>query len=108
MKRETIYGFQYLVAETGDFDTIDDGETFFVMEDECGDQYYAYGHIDQESVEAEVTRYLDHMIPSGDFEVNGWTMHRWAKFTDLDGELFTFNGVTEADPGAFPVTVVKL
>ncbi|AEK09523.1 hypothetical protein LITTLEE_143 [Mycobacterium phage LittleE] len=97
------------VAEPGDFDTIDLDQRFFVMEDEDGDRYYAFGHVSEQEMYAEVNRYLRHMIPSGDFDDAEWggLQHVYAKFVDRDGERFSLGAAPE-DPHAFPMTVATL
>lgn len=74
MKTIAIDQINWPIAEQGDFNTHDGGEVFTVMEDENGDVYFAYGHVPREAFFAEVTRYIRHMIPSGDFEdpADGW------------------------------------
>lgn len=108
MRIETVNNINWPVAENGDFDTTDEGKTFFVTEDENGDRYYAYGHVPEADMKAEVTRYLQHMIPSGDYEICGWFKQLHAKFTNHHAEQFSWDGVTEETPHAFPLTVMKL
>lgn len=109
MKTIAIDQINWPVAEQGDFNTIDGGEVFAVMEDEDGERYYAYGHVPEDEFYAEVTRYLRHMIPSGDFDepISGWFAHVYAKFTDLDAERFSWDGVTAETLHAFPMTVLS-
>lgn len=108
MKTIAIDQINWPVAEQGDFDTRDGGEHFTVMEDEDGERYYAYGHVPEDQMQAEVTRYLNHMIPSGDFDdiATGTVVrHTYAKFVDHDAERFDW---CQADTThAFPVTVVS-
>lgn len=108
MKTVTINQISWPVAEEGDFNTESGGQVFTVMEDEDGDRYYAYGHVPEGQMQAEVTRYLNHMIPSGDFDpVEEPAVHLYAKFTDLHAERFNWAGVTSETPHAFPLTLVS-
>jgi hypothetical protein len=96
------------VAEPGDFDTRDGGVHFTVMEDEDGETYFAYGHVPEPQMHAEVTRYLNHMIPSGDFdEIGEPARHVYAKYVDTYAERFSWDGVTSETPHAFPMTLVS-
>lgn len=109
MKTVAIDNINWPVAEPGDFNTEDGGETFTVMEDENGDMYFAYGHVPETEMIAEVNRYLRHTIPGDDFEAGaGWTQHVWAKFLDHYAERFSWEGATAETPHAFPLTVVHL
>ncbi|MDH6199206.1 hypothetical protein M2272_005874 [Mycobacterium frederiksbergense] len=108
MKTITIDQINWPVAEPGDFDTRTGAQVFTVMEDEDGERYYAYGHVPEEQMLAEVTRYLNHMIPSGDFDdiADGTGVgHVYAKFIDHDAERFEW--CPAETPGAFPMSVVS-
>lgn len=106
MKTIAIDQINWPVAEQGDFNTIDGGEVFAVMEDEDGERYYAYGHVPEDEMLAEVTRYLNHMYSSSDFdEITGPVQHVYAKYVDHYAEKFSWcNGES---PGSFPLTVVS-
>lgn len=108
MQTLTIDQINWPVAEDGDFNTQDGGEVFTVMEDEDGERYFAYGHVPEAQMHAEVTRYLNHMIPSGDFdEVGEPAVHLYAKYVDIYGERFSWDGVTVETQHAFPITLVS-
>ncbi|ART68175.1 hypothetical protein BTO20_05865 [Mycobacterium dioxanotrophicus] len=107
MKTITIDQINWPVAEQGDFNTEDCGAVFTVTEDEDGERFYAYGHVPEVQMLAEVTRYLNHMIPSGDFDdIDGTGVeHVYAKFVDHNAERFSW--CTAETSGAFPLTVVS-
>lgn len=109
MKTTEIDGIRWPVAEPGDFDTRDGNQHFTVMEDEEGSRFYAYGHVDQVVMLAEVTRYCDHMC-GGDVDnpVSGWVHHVYAKFVDTEAERFSWDGATSETPHAWPLTVVVI
>lgn len=108
MKTITIDQALWPVAESGDFDTRLGGEVFTVLEDEDGERFYSYGHIPAAEMIAEVTRYLQHKIPSGDFdEISSEAMHVHARFVDQRTQRWNWEENTAETPGAFPLTVAS-
>lgn len=108
MKFEDIDGANWPIAESGDFDTHDGDEKFFLMEDENGDAYFSYGHVEPAAFIAELRRYLIHAIGEDGFDelyVEDVT-HTYARFIDKYAEQFTWDGVTANTAHAFPLTYV--
>lgn len=115
MKTITVDHLDWPVAEEADFNIEDNGKVFTVNEDEVRDRYryYAYGHVPEAELRAEVTRWLRHVIADDDFDevpVEGTDIeHVYARFTDQLAERFEWaGGITAETPGAFPVTVLTL
>lgn len=109
MKMEMVDNKLWPVAEQGDFDFSDGGESFPFIEDEDGSRYFGFGHIDKEKFTKGVERYIRHMsgeslLEAGE-EMNLWVDHLHAKFTDDQAERFTWLNVGPETPGAWPITV---
>ena len=108
MKFEDIDGANWPIAEPGDFDTQDGDEKFSLMEDEDGDGYFSYGHVEPSAFIAELRRYLIHTIGQDGFDelyVEDVT-HVYAKFLDFHAERFSWDGATAETAHAFPLTYV--
>lgn len=95
--------YDKMSTPTGDIDV-----TFDLIEDESGDTWWGYGHVDPERFIAELNRWLDHTMGEAaqDFELDAKVDHLWAKLDDKYGEHFSLvePTCTEADAHIFPVT----
>lgn len=81
---------------------------YMFFEDEFANGLYAYGHDHDAKFAAEVNAYDLHC--SGYNDWSAYTAedvsHYWAVVTDPEMLQFTWKGVTESTPGAFPVSVI--
>lgn len=84
--------------------------TFDVIEDESGDVYWGYGHVDPATFIAEINRWIVHTMGEEEAiytdpdKLPSKVDHLWAKYTsDERFELVEPTG-TEADADTFPVT----
>jgi len=92
--------------------------TFNLIEDESGDTYWGYGHVDPRTFIAELNRWIVHTLGEGEeiwsdpdelAKAGTSVDHLWARYRE-DGEVFELvePTMTEADASNFPVTRVWL
>jgi hypothetical protein len=101
-------------VSASDFEMVwDEDHTFPFFEDENADAIYGYGHIDDALFAQQVNEY-DTICNGGpvDFETTASdVVHKFAvafRVGERDDDWrFTWAGVTEATPGAFPLTMVS-
>jgi hypothetical protein len=96
---------------TTDKDHFGNPVRFEMMEDESGDIFWAYGHVDPVKFVGEINRWLMHVgmdIMALIVDHSG-VEHLYARM-DEDGERFQIHGptMTEADAHMFPVTRLML
>lgn len=93
--------------------TADGGDvTFNMIEDESGDIYWAYGHVDGDAFGDEVNRWWIHTgtvtDPDDLIQVGHRVEHMWAILNPNDEWRFILANVTADTMGAFPVTRLML
>ncbi len=103
------------VFATTEIDASGDLVRFAMIEDEHGDEFWALGHVDPDTLRSEVVRWLDHigstLVVEDDPVLTAPVYHVWAKMRKMrEGEDwdYRFDTVPAEAEGAFPVSRLSL